>query len=952
MPEDQQPPHGDGDGDRSGADNGPTRKKLRFSQRELFREVFWPRDLLPQTVPQARVVTWGYEVQIEQMFNSNSKASIFKHAKTLLSDLTTLRNSASDKVRPLVFIAHSLGGIVVKDALCLSRNEITFLNEILPATYAVLFIGTPHYGSKIASLGKLAFELSKLFFQNPNTKILGGLEVNSETLERITRSFGQILAFDKIQIHSFREELDTKGIRIVDEYSSNIGYPFETVDTIHANHRNMAKFSSIEDIGFQKVASIVRRWIDNISQPRQKPDMVESTEIISRAIFDNQTFEERAKMCIASLNRPEARYRLEDVETVYKDTYVWLFEDRIGYTQWLRGSIDSTMFWIQGKPGSGKSTAMKFAMKHDQTRKYLEIYDEHNWIIAGFSFHDRGSDVQKSILGLFREMLYQVLNQRKELFSLIDPLVLELIFKLTKVSQSTLADAWDLAAIEEALSLIASTSAFDVNLCFFVDGLDEHDGNHKDLISALRRMLHFTNNLHFRLRLCLAGRPDNIFKDALQFCPGFSLQEHTTSDIRQYVRGRIQSEMSTNITEEGEEELNSLYEEIIAKSSGIFLWVRLVVDELIEGLCEGDTLEELKELLSTIPPELEGFYTRALRRKRRGSRCCYNDKVEAYIMYQIAMCCRKPLPIDHFLWATGYLMSGKTMNTNTHRLSVDQMERRLNSRAAGLLESVPTSEGNIVEFIHQTVKTFMILGKGKVIIQEDLKFDHPRESGYVLILRYIVSILGQSAPDYAWVHGGQLAMENFALYAQTIEHNEKIAASIFFEPAMSELRDHRYRNTLAKLIRVNHNRGFQSYLNVAHDHPSESLGLFYIHSHLALSLKQYVLNKAFITPKLAYNLLHAAFKTQLPEWMPRGERPACVEALLETEVGARLSLEMFQTLDEIIEHYREVIGISGTSYVVEETLLPLWPRVRDQARTALKIPPPTVIEDTQLKQHP
>ena len=68
----------------------------------------------------------------------------------------------------------------------MSRNDLGHLSEIVQATMGVIFLGTPHHGSHMASLGKVAFNISKVFFQNPNTDILRGLERNSEILERIT----------------------------------------------------------------------------------------------------------------------------------------------------------------------------------------------------------------------------------------------------------------------------------------------------------------------------------------------------------------------------------------------------------------------------------------------------------------------------------------------------------------------------------------------------------------------------------------------------------------------------------------------------------------------------------------------------------------------------------------------------------------------------------------------
>ena len=127
-----------------------------------------------------------------------------------------------------MFVAHSLGGIVVKDALSQSKNDLAYLKKILPTTTGVIFLGTPHRGSQMASLGRVAFESSKNLLQDPNIEVLRGLERNSEILERISTSFGQILATGCLKVHSFREELDIKGISIVEDSSSSTGFAFET----------------------------------------------------------------------------------------------------------------------------------------------------------------------------------------------------------------------------------------------------------------------------------------------------------------------------------------------------------------------------------------------------------------------------------------------------------------------------------------------------------------------------------------------------------------------------------------------------------------------------------------------------------------------------------------------------------------------------------------------------
>ena len=69
---------------------------------------FWPQDLLPSVIPDARIFTWGYDADIDG-FGSRSQSTVNQHAVTLLSDLADQREIAEHYRNPMIFVAHSLG---------------------------------------------------------------------------------------------------------------------------------------------------------------------------------------------------------------------------------------------------------------------------------------------------------------------------------------------------------------------------------------------------------------------------------------------------------------------------------------------------------------------------------------------------------------------------------------------------------------------------------------------------------------------------------------------------------------------------------------------------------------------------------------------------------------------------------------------------------------------------
>lgn len=76
-------------------------------------EVFWPAELLPHDIPNTRIITYGYDSDVHVFLDRLSQSSISPQSRRLLDDLGRLRQD--NPGRPIIFIAHSLGGIVVKD---------------------------------------------------------------------------------------------------------------------------------------------------------------------------------------------------------------------------------------------------------------------------------------------------------------------------------------------------------------------------------------------------------------------------------------------------------------------------------------------------------------------------------------------------------------------------------------------------------------------------------------------------------------------------------------------------------------------------------------------------------------------------------------------------------------------------------------------------------------------
>ncbi|CAG9941288.1 unnamed protein product [Clonostachys rosea f. rosea IK726] len=228
----------------------------------------WPKTLLPLELPSARILTFGYDAYAVKWEKGGSQNRIRDHAWNLLTALASCRESDDTKKRPIIFVCHSLGGLVCKDALIVSKMQSdSHIHDIYERTHAIAFMGTPHHGSELAIWAERLLK-SVNVVQKRNTDIVGVLNGKSEVLERIQEEFLATIwgkeegVSRQIQITCFHEELPTsvKGFNRIVVSKESASLPGSIKIGIHRDHTQMTKFSDQEDPGFKAVCGELRRW--------------------------------------------------------------------------------------------------------------------------------------------------------------------------------------------------------------------------------------------------------------------------------------------------------------------------------------------------------------------------------------------------------------------------------------------------------------------------------------------------------------------------------------------------------------------------------------------------------------------------------------------------------------------------------------------------------------------
>jgi hypothetical protein len=385
--------------------------------------------------------------------------------------------------------------------------------------------------------------------------------------------------------------------------------------------------------------------------------------------------------------------RVGEVTTAHTHTFDWVFTDpETGFLDWLHSS--KSLFWITGKPGSGKSTLMKYLLQDSRTREALSEQGRPILSTPAFFFHARGVETEKSFDGLLRSIIFQLLSD-----------VPELVDSVADIYRGYLDEnsvcPWTIPQLEKALDNMRQQQIQGC-ICIFIDALDEYSGRSEDIARFVKRLaapMDTSNNQKLIIRVCASSRPWNAFTSLLSETPSFTIQDWTKEDIGKFASDRLEGCNRDNTS--------LVVDEITDRAEGVFLWVALVLDELWQPLCDGNPMEDVRSLISGLPTDLPDFYKRMMENVPK------EDQHILVGMLELVLCsdyCNDGIKFPAFCLAMCLLQRSPLATEKVGLKPADddrrqhEVERRIRACSGGLLEVV---HGSRVQFVHQTVKSFI-----------------------------------------------------------------------------------------------------------------------------------------------------------------------------------------------------------------------------------------------------
>ncbi|KAI1779446.1 hypothetical protein F4818DRAFT_399329 [Hypoxylon cercidicola] len=224
--------------------------------------VLWLRDLFPYREHGARILSYEYDIDVLSAPGGPAATGIYDEAVKLVNELQADRYIQNAEERPIIFVCHGFGGILVKRGLSYSHSRkdsrVEHLRSIFRSTVGILFMSTPHNGITKASLSLGNFDRHG----GPSQFLLSLLE-GSEALQEITDQFAPLMKM--FWIYNFWEQVETKFGKkkalIVDRASAAPSWSDVDQCGINSDHSGIVKYQRDTSPGFRLVLAALERYI-------------------------------------------------------------------------------------------------------------------------------------------------------------------------------------------------------------------------------------------------------------------------------------------------------------------------------------------------------------------------------------------------------------------------------------------------------------------------------------------------------------------------------------------------------------------------------------------------------------------------------------------------------------------------------------------------------------------
>ncbi|KAL2024346.1 hypothetical protein VTK56DRAFT_8828 [Thermocarpiscus australiensis] len=570
--------------------------------------MFWPKEWLPNEVGFRHVRLHSYGYNSDWTTRKESYLTIHDFGQALIADVYNSPSLRKNGDTPIIFVAHSMGGLVVKKAYLLATHDPTYM-AIARRIHTMFFLGTPHRGSDSAQIARIV-----RYSAGYGVKaFVDDLVPGSAALDQINDEFRHVCS--NVRLWSYFEGVPTSfgliSSLVVEKESAILGLPGEHVQYMDADHRHLCKFESPIS---QNYVTLQRAFLTTIA------------ELEADSSFQRRD-EYRAQMKLVSSflridHKPDA-ILLAINEKQHHGSCQWLTTDET-FQEWVNCSAgwenldqlrtmqkneNVRILWLKGRPGTGKSVASAHVIR------YLEACN----LDCSFYFYRHNDREGSTVSALLQSLAFQMAESSYEVRRAIVSMAEDDI----RINHGDHHMLWSKLFVDRIFCLESLKPQFWV-----IDAVDECSSNGMSVFVSMLSKL----DRHIPLRVFMTSRPGGqlerlLTQEKLQFMELSTGQAGSLSDIERFLQAKF-----PRIADD--KSYQRFVADVLSKSNGIFLWASLIVSRLENTY----SVEDMLETLQTIPSEMDGFYSRITESILASPSC---DLAKCILRW--AICSPKPL---------------------------------------------------------------------------------------------------------------------------------------------------------------------------------------------------------------------------------------------------------------------------------------------------------------------
>ncbi|CZS81973.1 unnamed protein product [Fusarium graminearum] len=653
-------------------------------------DVNWLEDkhMLPRFMPDSRILTYQWNANYDAYASSDRFSG---HATSLLQDLHADRFSECRSNCPIIFIVSCFGGLLLAQALVIASHPTEpghrQHSSILRHTIGAAFLGTPFRGSWAAGsvIAKVRYETAqesesrKQTNQNLIELLKQSTPDRPSPLDDLVGQFSNLLHNDdyKFPFICVYETIHTN----MSAYDKKLGPIFEKTGLDKNGHgnpvsKNLATIDGANSFGFE----VRHKMLHKFNGP------------------DDPSFKKLGVWIVETANRAGSTLGCKGHDRAVVNLYRNRSDSSLETDTEPSDLLDSRIRSNPRKP-EGREKLYEKLHFHDLEKRYTNIEPPHRttcrWLFTNKEYE---AWLDKEKLEDNHGVLWLKGNPGTGKSTLMKFAVSE----LSKANPKDIHISFffharskeDLSLLEHAISELGSHK-----LWVFVDALDE--GNEKEvgkMITFFGGLGKEAKDANVDMRVLFSSRhyPQITISHKVEIILE-SEKEHRL-DIKRYVQSELY--IKDGMTAQG------IQDEVINRASGFFLWVVLVVEILNETAAKGmNQKEKLKELPDHLSTLFEGILTRD-RENMKGTLLCIQ-----WVLFS-----RKPLTREELYYAILHGANEKeTRSWAADYVTIEIMDAFILTCSKGLVQF----SGETAQFIHETVRDFLIHDNGMQLIASD-----------------------------------------------------------------------------------------------------------------------------------------------------------------------------------------------------------------------------------------